>query len=93
MMTVIHIRNKQSGDIYIGRGSPFGNPFKIGLDGDRYEVIKKFRTYFENKIQSDETFRKQVLDLEGKRLVCFCKPKACHGDVIITWLQANGYIL
>jgi len=29
-------------DVYIGRGSSFGNPFEIGIHGDRNEVIKKY---------------------------------------------------
>lgn len=51
MTTVVNIRKKKGKkssfyDVYCGRGSLFGNPFKIGRDGDRKQVIQKFREYF-----------------------------------------------
>lgn len=76
-------------DFYIGRGSPWGNPFAIGHgEGpDRAEVIEKYREYFYEKIAKDEGFRKGVLAMRGFRLACFCKPEACHGDVIAEYLD------
>lgn len=76
-------------DFYIGRGSPWGNPFAIGHgEGpDRSEVIEKYREYFYAKIAKDEGFRKGVLAMRGFRLACFCKPEACHGDVIAEYLD------
>ena len=41
-MKVVNLRNEKY-DVYIGRGSPFGNPFKIGIDGTRLEVIEKYK--------------------------------------------------
>jgi len=72
---------------YIGRPSIFGNPYTIGPDGTREEVIDKFKKYFYNKIETDKHFKNQVLELKGHRLGCYCYPKACHGDVIIEWLE------
>lgn len=63
--------------VYIGRGGPFGNKFIIGLHGDRETVIKLYRESL--------TFEDKRLIRErctGKILGCYCKPKACHGDVI-----------
>lgn len=77
-------------DVYIGRGSPWGNPFAISHseDGpDRAEVIEKYREYFYEKIQGDSSFKKGILALRGSRLACFCKPQACHGDVIAEYLD------
>jgi Domain of unknown function (DUF4326) len=76
-------------DVYIGRGSPWGNPFAIGHgEGpNRAEVIEKYREYFNEKIAKDESFRKGVLGMKGLRLACFCKPEACHGDVIAEYLD------
>ncbi len=66
--------------IYIGRGSPWGNPFVIGKDGTRAEVIAKYRTYLE----ADEALLARVKnELKGKDLLCFCKPAGCHGDIIL----------
>lgn len=65
-------------DVYIGRGSKWGNPFKIGEHGTREEVIEKYREYISNKPE----LLKCLPELKGKTLVCFCKPRACHGDVL-----------
>jgi len=72
---------------YIGRPSIFGNPYTLGIDGTREEVIAKFKKYFYNRIETDKHFRDQVLGLKGHILGCYCFPKACHGDVIIEWLE------
>lgn len=69
-------------DIYIGRGSIWGNPFIIGKDGDREDVVRKFSEYAKYKCQSGEWSRSSLLSLKGKVLGCFCKPLACHGDVL-----------
>lgn len=79
-------------DVYIGRGSPWGNPFAISRseDGpDREEVIERYREYFLDKIETDLSFKKGILGLRGLRIACYCKPEACHGDVIADYL--NNY--
>ena len=66
--------------VYIGRGSPFGNPFIIGTHGDRDDVCNKF----EEMIMSDpQLILKVKKELAGKDLVCFCKPQRCHGDTLL----------
>lgn len=87
MNTIVVNKRVETWDIYIGRGSPFGNPFEIGKDGNRDEVIEQFRDYFAYKIAHHEGFRDQVMALAGKRLGCFCKPAACHGDVIKEYID------
>ena len=82
-------KDKDLNYVYIGRGSPFGNPFVIGKDGTREEVIEKYRSYFKGRLE-DSTFRSMVLRLKGKNLGCFCKPQACHGDVIKEWLDESN---
>jgi hypothetical protein len=76
-------------DVYIGRGTPWGNPFAIGHgEGpDRDEVIRLYRDYFEEKIKNDQNFKAGILAMKGLRLACFCKPQACHGDVIAEYLN------
>lgn len=76
-------------DIYIGRGGSWGNPFVIGKDGDRDDVIQKHRTWMEQNIQSDPALKNRIADLHGKNLVCFCAPAACHGDTLSEF--ANQY--
>ena len=93
MTTIVNIKRNKC-DVYIGRGSPFGNPFRIGDDGDRVQVLAKYRTYFKRRL-TDQSFRDKVLSLKGKVLGCWCKPLLCHGDVIVEYLetyenQTNG---
>ena len=75
--------NRDQYDVYIGRGSIWGNPFRIGVDGTRKEVIDKYRVYLEN---NDELLY-HLEELRGKRLGCYCKPKDCHGDMIVNELN------
>lgn len=67
------------GAVYIGRGSPYGNPFVIGYDGDRDEVIAKHKEWLLSNPELLETVRRE---LKNKDLVCFCYPKPCHGDTL-----------
>lgn len=69
----------ESFDVYIGRGSIWGNPFIIGKDGDRKEVIKKFDDWIPTQLH----LLVKLSDLRGRRLGCFCKPLACHGDILV----------
>ncbi len=70
------------GAVYIGRGrgSIWGNPFEIGKDGSREEVIAKYTVW---AYSIPELLQRAKAELAGKDLVCFCAPKACHGDVLI----------
>lgn len=68
-------KNFPNGAVYIGRGSPYGNPFEIGRHGDRETCIRRF----ECEILPDL----DVSALRGKHLVCFCDPLPCHGWPII----------
>ena len=69
-------------DKYIGRPSPLGNPFVIGKDGTREEVIEKYAVWLDNKIFRGEISDEYLAEYSGKRLGCFCAPQPCHGDVI-----------
>jgi hypothetical protein len=78
-------------DVYIGRGTPWGNPFPIGLGGtgdSREVVIEKFRDYFFGELVPDPEKHKALLSLRGYRLGCHCKPLACHGDIIAAYLNS-----
>lgn len=73
---------------YIGRGSYWGNPYSMYEDGeDRKDVIRKFRYDFERDIFPNKE-KNKVYKLAGKRLGCFCKPDACHGDVLADYLNS-----
>lgn len=89
---MIEIKNKNSYDgpgYYIGRPSILGNPYSIGPDGDRKDVIEKYEKYFNLEMKSNEKFRSEVNDLVQQYLktgnlvlICWCKPMLCHGDII-----------
>lgn len=74
--TVVNLR-QSSYDVYIGRGSKWGNPFVIGLLS-REEVIDKYREHLANSPK----LLASLAELRGKRLGCYCKPLPCHGDVL-----------
>jgi hypothetical protein len=82
---VVHVR-KSAFDIYIGRAfaefneSDWHNPFHLGKDGNRKEVLRKYREY----LLSRPDLLSHLSELKDKTLGCWCKPKlACHGDVLV----------
>lgn len=83
MKTKVVNLNYENYDVYIGRGSKWGNYFIIGKDGNRKEVIAKYKKY----VLNNKDLFNSLEELEGKTLGCHCKPKECHGDVLIELLQ------
>lgn len=79
---VVHCK-KEKYDVYIGRPSKWGNPFTIGKDGTRKEVIEKYKNWL---LENDELLS-DIIELDGKVLGCWCKPNACHGDVLVEILD------
>lgn len=86
----VHCR-KDHYDVYVGRPSIFGNPFELGLHGDRPEVIEKFQKWletgesFENRTATEEkrqNILRNVKSLKGKVLGCFCAPQDCHARIL-----------
>jgi len=80
--TVVHCRI-ESYDVYIGRPSKWGNPFTIGKDGTRKEVIEKYRSW----IKKQPELMDNLSELKGMVLGCWCSPKPCHGDVLIELVE------
>ncbi|MEE4230461.1 DUF4326 domain-containing protein [Pseudomonas viridiflava] len=84
--------NKDRGDeyeVYVGRGTIWGNPYQMGVDGDRDEVIRKFKYDFDNGLlKASADFEKNLGIVRGKTIACHCKPAACHGDVIASYLNS-----
>lgn len=70
--------------VYCGRPGTFGNPFKLGLDGDRQQVILKFEQRLDKiKANSPKAYEWLLAQLRGKDLVCWCAPKSCHCDILL----------
>lgn len=78
-MKVLNKRTSSDG-VYIGRPSKFGNPFVIGRDGTRADVVAKFEKYLMGRPDLIEAAKRE---LAGYNLVCWCAPEACHGDVLL----------
>ena len=87
--------------VYIGRLSAYGlyplaNPYRIGPDGDRAEVLAKYKQWLWVIIKEKRAAYWSLVSLaervesgQNLRLACYCKPADCHGDVIIAavnWL-------
>jgi hypothetical protein len=84
-------------NVYIGRkgvvfiekirfpqySSNFANPYKIGKDGTREEVLFKYENYIANKLENNESLVAELLSLKGKKLGCWCYPEMCHGHVLL----------
>ena len=87
MCRVVNL-NKEDYDVFIGRGSKWGNPFthikdKLTLATHivetREEAIEKYREY----ILDNEELMNSLDELDGKVLGCYCKPLSCHGDILL----------
>lgn len=61
--------------VYVGRSTPWGNPYYLGRDGSRAEVIKMFRIIVLPGLN--------LASLRGKDLVCHCAPLPCHADLLL----------
>lgn len=86
MTRVVNIKT-DAYDVYIGRGSKWGNPYSHStatsathIVDTRKEAIAMYRDYVMSR---PDLLSVIVAELDGKVLGCFCKPKSCHGDVLI----------
>ena len=99
MLTNINVNYPSNNDVYIGRGSPLGNPFTgskkventkaVFQCSSREEAIEKYENYLRLAIYENDSYICNEMNRIWKmaktgdvNLVCFCKPKACHGDII-----------
>lgn len=80
---------------YVGRPSVLGNPFVVGREGTREEVVEKYRRWLWGQIQQRGPVYTKLIDLKQQaiagdlNLICFCHPKPCHADVLkvsLEWL-------
>jgi len=87
---VINIKSKQPFDVYIGNRIRFhpekypqtkwGNPYAMYLK--KYGRNKVIRMYKEYIMKETELLKLIPIELKGKTLGCWCKPEACHGDLL-----------
>jgi hypothetical protein len=91
---VVNLGHEELGDaVYVGRASPrrgltesaFANPYKIGQDGTRAEVIQKYLSWLLGR----QELLLRLPDLRGRRLACWCSPAPCHADVLVELVDAD----
>jgi len=83
--SAVHCK-REAYDVYIGRPSKWGNPFKIGMfyrgrTLTRDDAIKAFEDWLLNSDAGIE-LQMSLKELKGKTLGCWCKPLPCHGDIL-----------
>lgn len=83
---VLNLRRdgRPTGAVFIGRPSKWGNPFVIGRDRSRAQVLARYRAWLCERPELVAA----LPELRGRDLVCFCAPAACHGDMLLA--LANG---
>jgi len=77
----------------IDRATKWGNPFLIGRDGPRWEVIEKYKIW----VKGRPGLMAQLYQLKGKVLGCWCvesidhvrKNKQCHGEILLELIEAR----
>lgn len=91
---VVNLHKETLGDaVYVGRASPrrglaesaFANPYRVDVDGTREVVIDKYRSWLLDRRE----LLQRLHELRGRRLACWCKPAACHGDVLAELVDAD----
>lgn len=93
MTKVVNIHKEQY-DVYCGRKGQgedgyYGNPFN---QQTREINIENYKTYFYQRLNTDTEFKRRINSLYNKKLGCFCKPKACHCDIIAEYLNSKHFI-
>jgi hypothetical protein len=74
---------KPAGAVVVSRPSTWGNPFRVGVDGDAAQCVAAYR----RALLAGElgvTVADVRRELGGRDLACWCPPRApCHGDVLL----------
>jgi hypothetical protein len=87
------------GQIYVGRPSPLGNPYLLGRDGNREEVIAQYRRWYWAQLQSpgspqERELRRLLAQAQSGELelLCWCAPLPCRAEVVrsaLLWLAVE----
>lgn len=80
MPRVYNRKHKHPPDaVNIMRPSKWGNPFVIGVHGDRKTVIRKYREW----LPKQKHLMADLHELRGRDLLCCCDPLDCHGWILV----------
>jgi hypothetical protein len=84
--TVVNLKTDKC-DVRIDRTSKWGNQFMIKRGQPRLASIRLYRKWIQEEEQ--QHLLDALMELVNQRLGCWCKPLACHGDVLLSLLQAR----
>lgn len=93
VLNYARIRAIPANAVYIGRAmkgieaSKFQNPYKMFKEEQRDYVCEEYRKHLWRQIKAGEITKADLLELDGKDLVCWCAPKACHGDTLLKAIE------
>lgn len=90
---MITVRNRKSfnkSGVYVGRPSPFGNPWPVDEKNSREKVVEQYRSWLHEKMKNPNSIQyRSIMEMakaerngEVINLICWCAPLACHADVI-----------
>lgn len=86
MSRIINLKHEPGavadGAARIDRRTPWGNPFVIGRDGGRREVVARYRADLWRRIRAGDVALDALAALHGRDLACHCAPLPCHGEVL-----------
>lgn len=89
MSNVVHCKRAPY-DIYIGRGSKWGNPFShkhgtqaLSITKTRADAIQAYKSY----LLTSPKLIAALPELKGKILGCWCHPKPCHGEILAYYAE------
>lgn len=86
MNRIVNLRSGEPYDVYIGRGSKWGNPFPIEGKVTREKAIAMYEVY----VRRNKRLLADLHELVGKTLGCYCHPLPCHGEVLLKLLKERG---
>lgn len=78
---VFHVNERNAEAVLIDRTTALGNPFRLGRDGDRFEVLEKYQQWLRETPGMIELIRRRVPP--GYPVECHCFPQPCHGDTLV----------
>ena len=88
-ITIVNRRNGRVAGVYVGRPFVLGNPYVIGHDGSRHDVVDQYRAWLREQYRHDGAVRRALRQLAMRyltdgalTLICWCAPQPCHAEVI-----------
>lgn len=75
--------------VYIGRPSKWGNPYPLVNEARRDQVCDEYEIYIATRLINADIVDEDFREFDGKNMLCYCKPKRCHGDTLLLLYNMN----